>query len=125
MTEAAHQMTSNPLAPAPQKPGSVGLPTGTDVAVIDVTGQRLGPGEAGEIVIRGPNVMAAYDHNPDANRQAFVDGWFRTGDLGYVDADGYLFLSGRLKEVINRGGEKMPPAKSTTCSWNIRPWRRR
>ena len=109
MTEAAHQVTSNPLPPRARKPGSVGLPAGPDVAVMDPDGQLLGPGARGEIVIRGANVTAGYAANPEANRSAFCDGWFRTGDEGCFDADGYLFLTGRLKEMINRGGEKIAP----------------
>jgi len=111
MTEAAHQMTSNPLAPRPRKPGSVGLPTGTEVGIMDEAGRLLAPGEVGEVVIRGPNVTRGYENNPAANAAAFTNGWFRTGDQGRLDADGYLFLTGRLKEIINRGGEKIAPSE--------------
>ena len=111
MTEAAHQMASNPLPPGTRKPGSVGLAAGPEVAVMDEGGSFLSPGARGEIVIRGPNVTGGYQKNPEANRTAFTDGWFRTGDQGYVDADGYLFLTGRLKEIINRGGEKISPSE--------------
>src|SRR6185437_4478181 len=79
------------------------------VAVMDAAGTLSPPGIQGEVVIRGPNVMPGYDHNPEANRAAFTDGWFRTGDLGSLDGDGYLRLTGRIKEVINRGGEKISP----------------
>jgi oxalate---CoA ligase len=109
MTEAAHQMTSNPLPPAPRRPGTVGLPAGPEVAVVDAGGGRLGSGEVGEIVIRGPNVISGYVANPEADAGAFVDGWFRTGDQGVFDPDGYLTITGRLKELINRGGEKVAP----------------
>jgi acyl-CoA synthetase (AMP-forming)/AMP-acid ligase II/acyl carrier protein len=109
MTEAAHQMTSNPLPPRQRKPGSVGLATGPEVAIIHEMGNMLAAGEIGEIVIRGANVTPGYDNNPEANESAFVDGWFRTGDQGFVDEDGYLFISGRIKEIINRGGEKVAP----------------
>ena len=109
MTEASHQMTSNPLPPAARKPGSVGVAAGPEVAVMDPAGNLLPVGQKGEIVIRGANVMAGYENNPDANRAAFTNGWFRTGDEGYLDAEGYLFISGRLKEIINRGGEKVSP----------------
>lgn len=109
MTEAAHQMASNPLPPRTRKPGSVGLPAGPQVAIMDEHGELLPVGERGEIVIRGPNVMAGYYNNPVANQNAFIDGWFRTGDEGYFDEDGYLYISGRLKEMINRGGEKIAP----------------
>lgn len=109
MTEAAHQMASNPLPPRPRKPGSVGLPAGPEVAIMDEAGRLLPPGEPGEVVIRGPNVMAGYRNNPAANAAAFSQGWFRTGDQGVFDGEGYLRLTGRLKEIINRGGEKISP----------------
>jgi acyl-CoA synthetase (AMP-forming)/AMP-acid ligase II len=108
MTEAAHQMCSNPLA-GPRKPGSVGLPAGPEVAVMDEEGNLLPQGAIGEVVIRGPNVTAGYEANPEANAKAFTRGWFRTGDQGAFDAEGYLTLTGRLKELINRGGEKVSP----------------
>ena len=109
MTEASHQMASNPLPPLPRKPRSVGLPAGPEIAVMDQEGEILRAGERGEVVIRGANVTRGYVNNAEANREAFVDGWFRTGDQGYLDEDGYLFLTGRLKEIINRGGEKISP----------------
>jgi len=109
MTEASHQMTSNPLPPRPRKPGTVGLAAGPEVAVLDETGRRLPMGSVGEVVIRGPNVTAGYVSNPQANTAAFTDGWFRTGDQGVLDAEGYLTITGRLKELINRGGEKISP----------------
>lgn len=109
MTEAAHQMTSNPLPPGQRKPGTVGIAAGPEVAVMDPDGRLLGPGETGEIVIRGPNVTAGYENNPEANAGNWTHGWFRTGDQGVMDADGYLRVTGRLKEIINRGGEKVSP----------------
>ena len=109
MTEAAHQMASNPLPPRPRKPGSVGIAAGPDIAIMDESGGLLRPGEIGEIVIRGPNVTRGYENNPQANAGAFTDGWFRTGDQGVMDAEGYVSLTGRLKEIINRGGEKISP----------------
>ena len=109
MTEAAHQMACSPLPPGERKPGSVGTGTGVDVAIMDEGGALLGPGERGEVVIRGASVTAGYERNPEANASAFTGGWFRTGDQGYRDGDGYLFLTGRLKEIINRGGEKVSP----------------
>ena len=109
MTEATHQMASNPLPPAVRKPGSVGLPAGPQVAIMGEDGTLLPAGEVGEIVIRGANVTASYENNPKANAEAFSDGWFRTGDQGTMDAEGYLSLTGRLKEIINRGGEKISP----------------
>jgi acyl-CoA synthetase (AMP-forming)/AMP-acid ligase II len=108
MTEASHQMASNPLA-GPRKPGSVGQAAGPEVAIMDDDGTILPQGEIGEVVIRGPNVTAGYEANPDANAKAFTHGWFRTGDQGAFDAEGYLTLTGRLKELINRGGEKVSP----------------
>jgi oxalate---CoA ligase len=109
MTEATHQMASNPLPPAVRKPGSVGLAAGPEVAIMAEDGRLLAAGEVGEIVIRGPNVTAGYDNNPKANSEAFTDGWFRTGDQGVMDHEGYVSLTGRLKEIINRGGEKVSP----------------
>ena len=109
MTEAAHQMASNPLPPAARKPGSVGLPAGPEVSIMDPAGTLLEAGEIGEIVIRGPNVTVGYKNNDEANAEAFTNGWFRTGDQGVVDDDGYFRLTGRLKEIINRGGEKISP----------------
>ena len=109
MTEASHQMASNPLPPGERKPGSVGIPTGVRISIVDESGQHLRPGATGEVVIQGSSVTAAYRNNPDANAQAFTEGWFRTGDQGVIDDDGYLRLTGRLKEIINRGGEKISP----------------
>ena len=108
MTEAAHQMASNPLPPRPRHPGSVGVAAGPEVAVMAGDGTLLPPGGLGEIVIRGPNVTLGYE-NPAANATAFTDGWFRTGDEGVLDEAGYLRLTGRLKEIISRGGEKVSP----------------
>ena len=109
MTEASHQMTSNPLPPRPRKAGTVGPAAGPAVAVVDETGRPVAAGATGEVAIRGPNVTAGYVANPAANASAFTDGWFRTGDQGLLDADGYLTITGRLKELINRGGEKISP----------------
>jgi acyl-CoA synthetase (AMP-forming)/AMP-acid ligase II len=109
MTEATHQMASNPLPPAPRFPGSVGIAAGPDIGIMDADGALLPAGSIGEVVISGPNVTAGYENNPVANEAAFHDGWFRTGDEGVLDAAGYLRLTGRLKEIINRGGEKVSP----------------
>ena len=109
MTEATHQMASNPLPPAVRKPGTVGVAAGPEVAIMADDGTLLPRGATGEIVIRGPNVTRGYENNPKANAEAFVDGWFRTGDQGVMDADGYVSITGRLKEIINRGGEKVSP----------------
>jgi acyl-CoA synthetase (AMP-forming)/AMP-acid ligase II/acyl carrier protein len=109
MTEAAHQITSNPLPPRLRKPGSVGLAAGPEVAILDEKGNWLPAGTSGEIVIRGANVMERYENNPTANESAFTEDWFRTGDQGFLDVDGYLYITGRLKEIINRGGQKIAP----------------
>ena len=108
MTEASHQMASNPLSGV-QKPGTVGIAAGPEVAIMDDAGKLLPPGGVGEVVIRGDNVTKGYENNPAANASAFTNGWFRTGDQGVIDEDGYLRLTGRLKEIINRGGEKISP----------------
>lgn len=108
MTEASHQMASNPLGGA-RKPGSVGVAAGPEVAIMDDAGNLLKAGETGEVVIRGDNVTAGYENNPKANAEAFANGWFRTGDQGFRDDEGYIRLTGRLKEIIIRGGEKVSP----------------
>ena len=109
MTEAAHQMTSNRLPPAHRVPGSVGAAAGPEVTVLDEAGNEVEYGEVGEVAIRGDNVFAGYEANPAANEASFAAGWFRTGDEGWLDEDGHLHLRGRLKELINRGGEKISP----------------
>ena len=109
MTEAAAQITSNSLPPGKRTPGSVGVPAGPKVAIMDEAGNLMPQDQIGEVVIRGANVTAGYENNPPANRNAFTNGWFRTGDQGRFDSGGYLFITGRLKEIINRGGEKIAP----------------
>ncbi len=109
MTENAHQMTSNQLPPGQRKPGLVGCAAGPEVAVMAPDGRLLPSGSEGEIVTRGPNVTAGYENNAKANAEAFAHGWFHTGDQGVMDADGFLKITGRLKEIINRGGEKVAP----------------
>ncbi|MEP7305611.1 MAG: AMP-binding protein [Acidobacteriota bacterium] len=109
MTEAAHQIASNPLPPASRVPGAVGLPTGCEVTIRDEQGALLPIGDTGEVVIRGPNVTRGYETDPITNALTFTDGWCRTGDQGRLDSEGYLVLTGRLKEIINRGGEKVSP----------------
>ena len=111
MTEASHQMTCNQLPPGLRKAGTVGCAAGPEVTVMDGVGNLLAAGEIGEIVIRGPNVTIGYENNPEANEKAFTSGWFRTGDQGMMDEDGYFTLTGRLKEIINRGGEKISPTE--------------
>ena len=109
MTEAAHQMCSNPLPPAARKPGCVGPGAGPEVSIRGADGTALGQGGEGEICIRGANVTSGYLNNPEANATAFHGDWFRTGDQGVMDEDGYVKITGRLKEIINRGGEKIAP----------------
>lgn len=109
MTEASHQMTSNPLPPRHVKASSVGVATGIEVVILDDESNELPWGQRGEVAIRGNTVVAGYENNPAANAAAFTNGWFRTGDEGMFDEEGYLFLTGRLKEQINRGGEKISP----------------
>jgi len=110
MTEAG-AITSNAPPPNRRKPGSAGRSTGSEIGIMSETGQLLAPGCEGEIVVRGAAVMSSYRNNPEANRVAFRDDWFRTGDLGRLDSDGFLFVTGRLKEIINRGGEKVLPGE--------------
>ena len=110
MTEAAHQMASNPLPPGVRKPGTVGPAAGPDIAILDSAGDIVQTLDViGEVVIRGGNVTAGYENNPAANEAGFTNSWFRTGDQGVLDKDGYLTITGRLKEIINRGGEKISP----------------
>lgn len=109
MTEACHQIASNPLPPAARLAGSVGVGTGVEVAVLDEAGEPLPAGTAGQVAIKGPNVIDGYAANPEANAESFIKGWFLTGDQGVLDERGYLTLIGRIKELINRGGEKISP----------------
>ena len=117
MTEASHQMSSSPLPPGERIPGTVGKATGVEVAIMtdsdaissDEKSVLAPTGTRGEVVIKGENVMWGYHNNEEANAEAFVNGWFRTGDQGFLDNNGYLTLTGRLKELINRGGEKISP----------------
>jgi amino acid adenylation domain-containing protein len=111
MTEAATQIAANPLDR--RKPGSVGKPAGAEIAIMDPDGRQLPEGERGEIVLRGPTITKGYDNDAAATASAFRDGWFRTGDLGYLDSEGYLFIVGRIKQadIINRGGQKVSPSE--------------
>ena len=108
-TEASHQIASNPLPPRVRKPGTVGVGTGVEIAIVNSSGETMSAHSSGEVVIRGPSVMRGYLNNPAANTAAFINGWYRTGDLGHLDDGGYLSLTGRIKEMINRGGEKISP----------------
>jgi acyl-CoA synthetase (AMP-forming)/AMP-acid ligase II len=109
MTEAAHQMTSNPLPPRHRKAGSVGVGVGLRIAILDRDGNHLSTDQRGEIAIQGANVFRGYENNPEANARAFSHGWFRTGDQGFLDSDCYLHLTGRIKDIIIRGGENIAP----------------
>jgi len=109
MTEAAHQMTSNPLPPRHRKAGSVGVGAGLQISIMDNDGNHLGTDQRGEIAIQGANVFRGYENNPEANARAFVNGWFLTGDQGFLDSDCYLHLTGRIKDIIIRGGENIAP----------------
>jgi acyl-CoA synthetase (AMP-forming)/AMP-acid ligase II len=109
MTEAAHQMCSNPLPPRESKAASVGPGTGVKIGIMDEDGTLLPSSTLGEVVIQGPNVVDGYENNPEANAKSFTNGWFRTGDQGMLDEEGYLHLTARIKELINRGGEKIAP----------------
>jgi acyl-CoA synthetase (AMP-forming)/AMP-acid ligase II len=109
MTEASHQIATNRLSPGARKPGSVGLPTGCEIAILDDQGVTLSAEQVGHVIIRGPNVTTGYANDPEPSAKSFVDGWLRTGDQGRVDSDGYLFLTGRTKEIINWDGEQISP----------------
>ena len=109
MTEASHQIACNPLPPGIRKPGSVGLPTGTEIAIMGQDGTLMERGAIGEIVIRGANLTKGYENNPQADSESFLRDWFKTGDQGFIDPESYLIISGRIKEIINRGGEKISP----------------
>ncbi|MBO0729666.1 MAG: AMP-binding protein, partial [Acidimicrobiaceae bacterium] len=108
MTECTHQLASNPLPPSERKFGSVGTATGTEIRVVEGW-EPVPAGVSGEVVVRGANVVDGYLDNPGATAESFRDGWFRTGDVGVLDEDGYLRLVGRIKELINRAGEKISP----------------
>lgn len=109
MTEASPLITTNLLPPGLRKPGSAGKTCGPEVAIMDERGNPLGTGAYGEVAVRGENIFSGYEDNAEANAAVFRNGWFYTGDTGYLDEDGYLFLRGRVKEMINRGGEKISP----------------
>lgn len=109
------QMASNPVTQGGRKPLTVGRPTGVEIIVADRHGRALPAGELGEVCVRGKHVADHYEGDPEATRQAYRDGWFKTGDLAYFDSDGYLTLSGRLHDLINRGGEKINPHNLEAC----------
>src|SRR5260370_36407044 len=109
MTAVSHQTATNPLPPASRVSGSVGRGVGVRIGVMDAQGQLLTVGASGEVVIQGPSVIDGYDDNPEADARSFTNGWFRTGDQGFLDSAGYLTRVGRLKEMINRAGGKSAP----------------
>jgi acyl-CoA synthetase (AMP-forming)/AMP-acid ligase II len=110
LTETVAPSFSNPLDPARRKLGAVGRASGCEARIIDAALQPLPDGQTGELAIRGPNVMAGYYKDPEATARAFTpDGWLRTGDLGHRDADGFFFVTGRIKELIIKGGENIAP----------------
>lgn len=111
MTEASHQMSSNPLPPDKRVPGSVGKGTNVEICIMDTNGSILGANTLGEVVIKGRNVINGYEDNPSANIDSFTDGWFRTGDQGIIGTDGHLTIKARIKEIINRSGEKIAPGE--------------
>jgi len=105
----ARERSDETLPPRAHKAGSVGPGSSVQISIMDAVGAHQPKGQQGEVVIKGPNVITGYENNPEANAKSFTDGWFRTGDQGYLDADGYLHLVARIKELINRGGEKISP----------------
>ncbi|WP_299775414.1 class I adenylate-forming enzyme family protein [uncultured Tateyamaria sp.] len=109
LTETAAQILSNPLPPGTRKIGSPGIAFGNEVRILTADLEDAPPLQEGEIAIRGPNVMAEYLHNPEATAKTFAGEWLRTGDLGHIDEDGYVFVTGRLKELIIKGGENIAP----------------
>ena len=109
LSEAGSQVATNPLPPHLRKAGSVGLPVGNAIRVVDENGREAPVQSVGEVIIQGGNITSGYLNQPQVNQESFKDGWFYTGDLGFFDADGYLFLTGRKKELINRAGEKISP----------------
>ncbi len=111
----ASGLTAEPLPPGRRKPGSVGVPIAPEVAILNDRLERLPHGESGQVAARGKNIAAGYWNNPGATAETFRDGWLLTGDYGYFDSDGYLYITGRIKDFINRGGEKICPAASPSC----------
>lgn len=108
-SEAVSQITVNPLPPGQRKLGSAGKSTGCKVEIMDEFGNLLPAGVSGEIVIQGDSVFWGYENDSAANLNSFCKGWFRTGDQGYIDSEGYLYINGRIKEMINCGGAKISP----------------
>lgn len=115
MTETAGVITSNRLPPHAQKQGSVGVPAGPAIQILDSSGNCAKPGQKGEVLVAGDNVFSGYIAAAEINRASFLGEWFRTGDEGYIDSEGHLFLTGRLKDIINRGGEKISTLQVDEC----------
>ena len=120
MAEAG-PIACEPLPPRKRKPGSVGVAAGAEIAIVDDRGRPVHTGEVGQVVVRGANVTTGYWNDPEATSAAYKDGWFQTGDCGYLDSDGYLFLTGRISDIINRGGEKISPAEVDGV-FGAHPW---
>ena len=119
ITEGCAQITSNPLPPAAHKTNSVGLAYGNRIKIVDGNGQEVPSGVSGEVWIKGENVTCGYYHKEEENQKSFTEGWFHSGDVGYLDSEGYLFLNGRIKELINRAGEKFSPLEVDEVLYQI------
>ena len=122
MTEASHQMTSIHLPPGKRKLSKVGYAAGPEVEIMGDNKNILEKGKIGEVVIRGDNVAKEYINNSQANKDSFIDGWFLTGDQGFFDEEGFLQLTGRLKEIINKGGEKISPLEIDEAVMDIKAY---
>ena len=119
ITEGCSQITTNPMPPKTRKAGSVGMPVGNRIKIVDADGKELPPMREGEVMMQGDNITCGYFRKPEETSKAFTDGWFHSGDLGYLDEDGYLFLTGRIKELINRAGEKFSPREVDEVLYQI------
>lgn len=119
ITEGCSQITSNPIEKGKQKPGSVGIAYGNQIKIVDETGKETCKGVQGEVWIKGENITQGYYRKQEETEKSFCDGWFKSGDIGYLDEEGYLFLSGRKKELINRAGEKFSPREIDEVLYEI------